>query len=84
MGLPFSVLSCVLQLTGMLQLMKISVPAKARRVLTFNIFLIIYNPTKFNEVIVGFSSLSSYNYMFCFKSYIKAGDGRFSEDLVNN
>lgn len=64
--------------------MKISVPAKARRVLTFNIFLITYNPTKLNEAIVGFSSLSSYNYMFCFKNYIKAGDGRFSEDLVNN
>lgn len=60
--------------------MKISVPAKARRVLTFNIFL----NTKFNKVIVGFSSLSSYNYMFCFKNYIKAGDGKFSEDLVNN
>lgn len=69
---------------GMLLLMKIFVPTKVRRVLTFNKFLITYNPTKFTKVVVGFSSLSSCNYMFCLKTYIKAGDGRFSEDLVNN
>lgn len=64
--------------------MKISLQTRERKALTFNIFLITYNPTKFTEVFVAFSSLSFCNYMLCLKNYIKAGDGSFSEDLVNN